>query len=474
MLACAGAIGGLILGGMALPVVLALDPQTTRVLGIVNVDWRVQAAVAAVTMVVTLLSGVLPVVRETRSNVVEGIAAGSRRTVSSRQDGRIRRGLVAAEAALAVVLLASGGLLLSAFARSTEIDPGFDPRHVLTAQVRLSPTAYPNAAARNAFVARMLERVAAARGVVNAATTTNPFVPGSAFQTLLHIEGQPRPDGQPHTVHYRRVSAGYFQTLRIPMVAGRDFDNADGADAPLVAIISRALAEKYWPDQDPIGRRVIRSGAAISVIGVVEEVSDVGLGQTPEPTFYVPYMQNNPVTASISLVVRTVGDPLDAVDEVRAAIASIDPAQPIDNVVTLEQFLHDSLGPQRFRSTLLLLLAALGCALAAIGVYGVTARTVHERRREVAVRLALGASPSRVWRLVAAGALRAVAIGAAVGFALAAAANTTLIRVLPGLDRAEPWVAVPAIAILVVAAVFAAAIPARRVVRVNPSVALNQ
>ena len=473
LLTSVGALVGVLVGAVSLPWLLSLDPQSARALGPVTIDWRVQTAVALVTVAVACVSGALPMLREFKTHVVDGLSVNNPRTAGSVRDGKLRRVLVGAEAALAVVLLACGGVLLSAFQRSADIHPGFDATNVLAAQARLSPSAYPNPAARSAFVQQALDRIRAVPGVLGAATTTNPFVPGSAFQSLIHIEGRPTADGQPHTVHFRRVSPGYFGTMRIPLVAGRDFEALDGEQSPLVAIVSRRLAEKHWPGQDPIGRRVVRSGAAVTVVGVVGDVSDVGFGQAPDPTFYVPYTQNNPVGAAISLVVRTTGDPLALAPSVRAAVLSVDPAQPIDNVGTLEQFLRDSLGPQRFRSTLLLILAALGLALAAVGIYGVTARAVQERTREVGVRLALGAAPGSVWRLVAGTALLAVAIGVVVGLLVSLAASVVMTAMVPGVEHAESSSAVAAVGILVASAVTAAAVAARRAVRVDPVIALR-
>jgi predicted permease len=322
----------------------------------------------------------------------------------------------------------------------------------------------------------MLDRLRAVPGVVAAATTLNAFVPGFAFQTLVHVEGRPTPDGQPHTVLFRRVSAGYFDTLRIRRVSGRDFAPGDGADAPGVAIVSRVFADRFWPGENAIGRRLRRNAAAanmLTVVGVVDDVADAGIAQPVQPTLYVPYSQGNPGQFPVALVVRTAGDPLASAAAVRAAVLSVDAAQPIDRVTTLERFMADSLGPQRFRATLLLVLAGLGLVLASVGIYGITARSVEERRREMAVRLALGAAPGAVWRLVVGHALVAVLVGMAAGGAGAAAASSLLVSWLPGLDIADPWAALVAVAGLAVSAVLAAAWPAWRAAGVSPALPLR-
>ena len=271
----------------------------------------VQLAMAGLAAVVVLMSTVLPLARELRGDVAGSLTAGSGRTVGSRRDVRTGQWLVAGECALAVVLLACGAVLLSAFERTARINPGFDPANVLGAQMRLSASAYPTEARRAEVITRVLDRLRAVPGVEGAATTLNAFTPGFAFVTLVDIEGQPTPDGRGHTVQFRRVSPDYFRTMRIAQIRGRDFDGRDALDSQAVAIVSRTFAERYWPGEDPVGRGVRRGSARRlhTVIGVVEDVADVGLLQAPAPTFYLPFTQNNVAITPVSLVVRTAGDP---------------------------------------------------------------------------------------------------------------------------------------------------------------------
>ncbi len=475
LLAAAGGGAGVVLGQWSLPTLLALDPALARTLGDVDLDWRVQLAAAAVTLGVALAAGLLPLGRELRGDLARGIADGNRRAAGSRRDHRTRTWLVGAECALAVVLLGCGALLLSGFDRASRVDPGFDPRQVLGAQLRLSATAYPTEAARATLIARVLEQVRAVPGVENAAATLNRFVPGFFMVTAVHIDGQPTPDGQAHIVQFRRSSPGYFATMRIPLLAGRDFSASDGIDQPPVAVVSKRFADRHWPGADPLGRRIQRgtNPRPVTVVGVVGDVSDVGFGQPPAPTVYVSYDQNSAAIAPVSLVVRTQGDPLALVPAVRAAVFAADPAQPIDSVTTLEQFLGDSLGPQRFRSTLLLALGAIGLVLAGLGVYGVTARSVEERTRELGVRQALGAAPVDLLKMVVTQALRVVGVGLAVGAILATAAGVTLLKTLPNLEDAQSWWAIPAVIVLAVVAAVAAIVPARRALTLSPTAAFR-
>jgi putative ABC transport system permease protein len=473
--AALGGVMGLLIGQWLLPVLLTLDPSLARTFGEVAIDWRVQGVLAAIAIGVSIVSGVAPLLRELGGDLARGIADGSRRTVGLRRDHRLRTLLVATECALAVVLLACSALLLSAFERSSRTDPGFDPHSVLTAQLRLSAVVYPHEAVRATLINRVLDRIRAIPGVESAGATLNRFVPGFFFVTPVHIEGKPTPDGQAHTVQFRRASPGYFKTMRISMLQGRDFAATDGFEQPWVAIVSRRFADQHWPGEDPIGRRIRRgtNPRPLTVIGVVADVSDVGYLQPPAPTVYITFDQNNVAITPVSLVVRTTGAPLALTGALRAAVFSVDPQQPIDSVSTLEQFLNDSLGPQRFRATLLLLLGGIGLALAALGIYGITSRAVEERTAELAVRLALGASPVAVGSMVVWQIMRVVLAGLLVGAALAVGAASLMVDLLPNLEDAERWVSIVPMLLLAPVAAAAAIVPARRAISLHPTVALR-
>lgn len=470
-----GVASGLVLGAWMLPALLALDPTTAQRLQDVRIDWRVQSAVAALALLIAGLSGLVPVLKTLRGNALAGIANASRRAIGSRGDLRMRRFLVGLQTAMAVVLMICGAVLLSGLNRASRVDPGFDPSNILGAQMRLSAGAYPNEASRAAFIGRVIDRIRAVPGVTAAGATLNPFIPNFFFQTTVHIEGKPTPDGQPHTVQFRRVSPQYFNTMRIPIVSGRDFQDGDGVGALPVVIVSRSMADRFWPGEDPIGRRVLRGTNKLpaTVIGMVGDARDVSFGQAAEPTIYNTYFQNNVTQTPVSLVVRTAGDPLAMTSAIRSAVLSVDRAQPIDHVTTVERFLGDSLGPQRFRSALLIVLALIGVAIAAVGVYGVTSRAVHERTREFGVRLALGATQASVVQAVVWQTLRSVVAGLIAGMALAAAAATALLRALPDLARTDAWTAVPAILALTITAAIAAIIPARHAASLDPVTALR-
>jgi putative ABC transport system permease protein len=475
LLATAGTAAGLWIGRLVLPALLALDPALRRTFGVVGIDWRVQLTVALAATMVALASGLAPILRELRADPSRSMAEGTRRVTGSRRDRRMRTLLVGAECALSVALLGCAAILFSGFDRVSRVDPGFDPRSVLAAQVRISATAYPTEAARADLIGRVLEQVRGVPGVASAGATLNRFIPGFFFVTRIHVEDKPTPDGQPYVVHFRRASTDYFKTMEIPLLSGRDFADSDRLGQPLVAIVSRQFAAEYWPGGQAVGRRIRRSTNPnwITVIGVVGDVRDVAVSQPSASTVYLPFSQNNVALTPVSLVVRTRAEPHDLANAIRAAVLSVDSQQPIDSVTTVEQFLSDSLGPQRLRSALLLVLGALGLALAALGVYGITSRAVVERTSELGVRLALGASPGSLAGLVVWQSLRAVLAGLVIGLALVGAAAAVMLSLLPNLERGDAWATAPAVLILVFVAVAAAVVPARRATSLAPVVALR-
>jgi putative ABC transport system permease protein len=476
LLALTGGVFGLWAARLILPAMVSLDPANRGLLEIVVVDWRVVLAVAVLSFGVITTAAVLPARRVAGADVAQALAGADRRTAGKRGDERLRSWLVGTQTALAVVLVSSGALLTAAFDRTARTHPGFDAAHVLTAQLRLPETAYPTAEGRSLFVEQVLARVRGIPHVIDASTTQNLFIPGFTFQTLVHVETRPTPDGQPHTVQFRRVSPGYFRTLRIPELAGRTFDERDTNQGPLTVVVSQSFAQQFWPGEDPVGKRLRRAAAGspvMTVIGVVGDVRDVGYGQAPQAALYTVYAQGNNATAPISLVVRTSSDPRDLALAVKMAVREVDRAQPLASISTLEQFLADSLGPQRFRSVLLVLFGTVGLVLSGLGIYAVTARSVAERTREVGIRLALGGRPSRVWWTVASRSLRAFGGGLLAGSVGAAAAAALLASIFPEIEAASKLSGVAVLAALAGIGTTTALVAARRVVRVDALGALR-
>jgi hypothetical protein len=310
--------------------------------------------------------------------------------------------------------------------------------------------------------------MAAIPGVMSAGATMNRFTPGFAYTTQFEIENQPTPDGSGHASQFRRVSATYFATMRIRLLKGRVFNGFDSLSTLNVGIVSKSFADLYWPRVDPIGRRVKRGQAFMTVVGVVDDVSDVDLLQPPEPTLYAAWTQTANVAFPMGLVLRTNGDPETAAPALRSAVAGIDPMLALDRIESLDTFLSDSLAPQRFRTTLMLCLAIVGLLLGAIGTAGVTARTVTERMPEFGIRMALGCDRTELWRRAVGEQLRITAVGASAGLALALVVGRLVAAILPETASTDVTVLAAAVAVLLGTAALAAAIPASRVLRLNP------
>jgi predicted permease len=462
-----GAAVGIALAVRILPALLSIYPAATRTLGPVSMDWRVAAYAFLSALAAALVASLAPAAHASDGNLAQAFSGGAR-AGTGREGRRWRSALIVAQTALCLVLLDSGGLLLRALGRSSAIAPGYDPSHVLTAQLRLPAERYNSPQSRVLVMQQILDRIRSMPGVVEASQTLNRFVPPQSFVTLADVEGQPTPNGTARTFLFRRISPTYFATMRIRQLRGRLFDDRDTAEATPVTIISRGFAERFWPGQDAVGHRLTRAtGKPLTIVGVVDDVCDVDLLQPPQDTLYLPWSQSNTTVSPIALVVRVEGDPGAAAGAVRAAVLSVDRALPLDRIQPLETFLADSLAPQRFRASLLLVLAAIGLLLGAIGVAGVTARSIAERMREFGVRLALGSDQRDLWRAAILRELRFAALGCVAGLALSLATGRVLRHLLPEVAGFDLVPMLVAAAVLLGTSVLAAAVPAARVLRLD-------
>jgi putative ABC transport system permease protein len=304
----------------------------------------------------------------------------------------------------------------------------------------------------------------------------NDFIPGFAYQTTFNVGNRPRPDGQPYSTHFRRISPDYFRTMRIAELRGRSFSDSDTIESPAVAVISQSLAEQLFPGEEAVGRVIRRTAPnapPITIVGVVDNVYDVSMTQAPEPTLYLPWSQTSNTGIPVSLVIRTSLDPSSLVPAVREAMRQVDPAVPLRKVQPLETFLTESIAPERFRTTVLGIIVLLGLGLAALGIYGVTYRSVVDRGREFAIRLALGSERQGVVRLVVAEALKDVAAGAVAGVAAGFVLCGLLSQLVPNVGAASGPATAFSVAVLLASAFAAALIPALRVLRVDPAEALR-
>jgi putative ABC transport system permease protein len=376
------------------------------------------------------------------------------------------------ELAATLTLLVGWGLLIRSFIRLTDVDPGFDPKNVFTAQIELPEASYSQTAYVN-FFQQLLERSRRIPGVQFAEAAFDLPLMGYFVRTSIQIEGQPLPlPGQVPLVPLIRVSPGYFQTLAIPLISGRPFTDFDNAEAPSVAIVNQSFASTHFPDGTVLGRRVyLGKSSPTSIVGIVRDVRHEGINIEPSPTVFVPYPQDP--FPLMTLIVRSPLNPMSLRASIQDQVVALDKGVAIYNSATLEERLKNSLNPRRSNMALLGIFAGLAFILALIGIYGVMAYTVTQRIQEIGVRVALGAQPADVLRLVLGHGSKLVAAGILVGLAMALVFTKLLARQLYGITAHDPATLITAVISLALVALLACYVPARRATKVDPMVALR-
>jgi putative ABC transport system permease protein len=478
LLAGAGATLGLLVAYQGMRLLVRLAPPSIARLEQTSLDWHVLAFMVVVTMGVGVLFGLGPAIVGSSRAVPQGLKDGLR--VSGSPTGRrIRQSLVLAQLALAVVLLVGAGLLLRSFVKVAGVDTGIQPAHVLTGLVTLSPARYGDAARQADLIDRMLRRLQTLRGVRAAAVSQTVPLTGINDQGGIAIEGRPDPPpgvSGPHA-NRPRVSPAYFDAMGIRLLDGRIFDVRDDADAERVAIVSELAARTYWPGVSPIGKRVAVNWTSAGpewrqIVGIVQSTRHFGIEAPQKPEVYVPYAQAP--FPFVTLIVRTEGMPTGMIEAVRHEIAAMDPEQPVSWFRTMDDLVSASTARRRFQTALASAFAALALLLAAIGVYGVMGHMVAQRRREIGVRLALGASPRHVVAMVLRGGFGLAAAGIAAGIAGALALSKVLAGFLFGVSPLDPATYAGVVAVLGFVAGLSAYRPSRRAARVDPVVVLRE
>lgn len=481
LLAVLGGAVGLLLAWAALPVLLRLAGSSLPRSNGASVDAYVLGVTAFIALLVGIIFGLVPAWQAWRVDLRETLGEASRGG-SSRSVLRTREALVVSEIALAMVLLAGAGLLLRSFERLSQVSPGFSADHILIADIVRSPSAYRDPNVRLGFFDRLFEQVSAFPGVRSVGGVS--FLPvtgtGSAFH--FNIQGRPPRSPQEYTIsNYRVVSAGYFKALGVRLLAGRWLEDRDREQAADVVLINSFFAKTYFPNQSPLGQHV-QLGATpdpsipwMEVVGVVGDVKQ-SLASESSTEMYVPYRQADKVLPvfAMSLVVRTVGDPLAQAGAIRAIARGLDPNQPITGIRTMEQNISQSLSEPRFRTILLVIFAGIALALSAVGIFGVMAYSVVQRTRELGVRISLGASRGLIFQLVLSRGLHLTLLGLAIGLAAAFALTRYLSSLLFNVPSYDPLTLVCVTAGLLVVSLCACYLPARRAMLVDPIVALRQ
>ena len=431
---------------------------------------RVVLFALAVALAVGSVFGMVSARRATGSDPAAGLAGGHTRAQAR---ARLRQGLVATEIALSAVLLTGAGLLVRTVGRLLNEDTGFRAEGVLTAEVALPGTRYPVPADRARFWEELLERTRGLPGVESAGLVSHLPLTGDT-NGGFRIVGRDFPEGESPHAKKRFAGPGAFEAMGVPLLRGRPFLPSDRLGEPEVAVISEALAERYWPGEDPIGRKIRflwQTDAEQEIVGVVGDVRDDALDQEGYGTIYLAHAQIGP--SGMSLVVHAPSGPRALAEPLRRAVLEIDPAQPIHDVVTLEAIVRDSVAARLTVMRLLSAFALLALLLAAVAVYAVAAQSVSSRTREIGVRLAVGAAPERVMRRLLGVELVPVAAGLVVGLLGAVLAGRVLAGFLYGVGASDPLTLVTVGVVLGGAALLALALPARRVLRVDPAVVLR-
>lgn len=438
-------------------------------------DVRVLGFSILLTLATAVLFGLLPAMRMSSVRPAQAMREGTRHS-GSRQSRRLWSTLVAVEVALAVVLLSGSGLLLRSFAAVTSIDPGFRSQGVLTTLLELPDASYPDVAQAVAFHDRLLAAVQGAPGVVAAGVTNRLPLEGNNPNGAIQVEGKPLLPLGPVTgfAVYRTASTGYFEAMGMRLVAGRSFTDRDRADAAPVVIVTKSLADREWPGEDPLGRqlRVMGMDDAVlrpyaSVVGVVADIPHGAITAPRREAYWYPYSQMPARTRSMNLVVRTAGNPADLAPMLARLVHDIDPQVPLE-FRTMEERLASSISDRRFTAIVLAAFALVALLLAGLGIYGVVSYTVAQRTREIGIRIALGAAPTKVQRLVQGGAMAVIGIGIVVG-GIGAVAGTRLMRaLLYGVEPGDPTTFGFAVGLLLMVGFLASWWPARRSAGVDP------
>ena len=483
VLALAGAALGLALAWVAVPVLVASSPEGVPRLEQAGLDSVVLAFALGAAFLSALVAGLAPALRTARTDLRATLNEGGRGGTAGRD--RLRTALVALEVALALMLLVGAGLLVRSALNLQRIDPGFDPRGVLSARITLPEARYDNPTRLVRTFEELAERLAQAPGVEAAALNSQgPLVPGGSSNGLLPA-GKPFSSDAVTQSALNIVTLDYFRTMRIPLKRGRLFTGDDRRGAPLVMVVNESAARGLFPGEDPIGKQVgcCEGGPDNprykTIIGVVGDTRSSGPAEDAEPEFFLPIEQSPDIAwrwiqNSMTLVARSrTGDAGALINIARGAVRAIDPTVPLFQVRTMEQRMQTALAQARFNTLLMLLLGSIGLVLAAIGVYGVIAYFVAQRQQEIGIRMALGAKGPDVVRMVVRQGMQPVVLGIALGLAAALAASRLLTAYVHGVTTTDPLTFAAVVALLGTVALVATALPARRAVRIDPTRVLN-
>jgi putative ABC transport system permease protein len=476
LLALMSGAAGLLLALWSVDLIVRLNESNIPRAAEVGIDGRVLVFTLLVSLVTAILFGLIPALQTSKIDLQGALKEGGRGSTAG--NPHVRRALVVVEIALALVLLIGAGLMIKSFIRLQNVNPGFDPENVLTAEISLPAFKYRERAQISSFFQQVIEQIKNSPGVESAGGISSLPLTGSGWSGSFNIEGRPVAPGQaePHTA-LRAITPDYFKAMKIPLIDGRYFDERDRADSGRVVIIDQTLAEHYFPDENPLGKRVEFGMAGPNgptwreVVGVVGRVRHKSLDAELKDHLYFPHTQSP--ESGMVLVVRTSIDPVSVTSAVRGAVASVDKDQPVYRVTTMEQVRSDSVSRKRLSMLLLAIFAAVALILAAVGIYGVMSYTVTERTHEIGIRMALGAKAGDVLKLVVGQGMALALAGVVIGVIAALVLTRFMESLLFGVAATDSTTFMLISVLLAGVALLACYIPARRATRVDPMIALR-
>jgi len=484
VLAGAGALLGTLFASLGIQALVALGPENLPRLSEVELDGRVFLFTLAATGITGIIFGLAPVFRLARTDMRGALQERSRGSTSGTGRVHARSVLVVAQMAVAVTLVVGAGLLSRSFLRLMDTEPGFDQDNVLSLRVDLPSGAYRDLERVSDFHTAMIDRLGALPGVTSAAATaTIPFEREIPFLGNFVVEDRVAPQqGEEPLAHYRQVSPGFLGTMGIDVVQGREFDDLDHRDAKGVAMVNQTLADRYFPGEDPIGKVIsglpphVALGGffaeTFEIVGLVQDVKYFGLAQPSEPSLYLPVAQAP--FRRMSYILRTTIDPESLIAAARREIRAVDPTVPVSQVSTMDRIVSASVARERFSMMLLVLFAGVAMVLAAVGIYGVISYAVSQRTAELGIRMAMGAEPADVQRLVMVDGARMTLAGVTLGLIGAAVLSRVMESQLYEVSAIDPATFVVVAIALSLVALVAAYIPARRTARLDPVIALQR
>ncbi|HKC85790.1 MAG TPA: ABC transporter permease [Blastocatellia bacterium] len=477
LLAALGGGLGLALAFCSLDALIALSPDNVPGLAKATIDGRVLGFTLALSLLTTLLFGLVPAWQASKPDLNDTLKEGGHRTTGG-AGRRAHNALVVAEVAASVVLLVGAGLMIRSFIRLQAVEPGFNSNNVLTMKIMLPPNKYGENHQSIAFFRQALERIKTIPGVVSAGAVQDLPLYQNTMNYAFSIEGRPdAPAASRPEAAYRAVTEDYFRTMGIPLLQGRAFTADDNLQTEPVVIINQTMARRFWPDEDPLGKG-IRFGEpndpACTVIGVVGDVKHLGLADDEVAAIYQPHAQKRFAWLRwMTIVVRAKAAPLSLIAPIRSRIAEVDRAQPVYDIATMEQLLTKSITQPRFSTFLFGLFALLALTLVAVGLYGVMSYAVAQRAHEIGLRIALGAKMRDVLTLVIGRGMKLTLLGIAIGLTGAIALTGVLKTLLFNVGATDPLTFAGVAALLLVVALLACYLPARRATKVDPMTALR-